>query len=347
MTGFLATLAARAVGAPAPLRPRLPQPFETADRASARQPAEDGLLHANPADVPDEPAQPRQPQPSEPGSAKYTPVAAPPPERSGLPEQADGRAAVGPEPLVPSRASADPVLDTTVLPTRPHPPELDEPAIVRARQAARRAAQQAAQAAPEPNSTTTPPGATRSTTTPAPSPPAATVDGDDAATSSDQLPAEGTLPAPRPGALEAAIGQPVTATPTSTGPQRPTSRPTPDAGRRARPAPPPPTVDLAALLRDEVVAALAERGVVAAREPIQVTEPGSPSRAARPGVAAVRADDVDVRSDENASGGGDVHVHIGRVSVTRPAPAPSNRAPRSAVPRVDHAAYLARRRERG
>jgi hypothetical protein len=107
-------------------------------------------------------------------------------------------------------------------------------------------------------------------------------------------------------------------------------------------------VDLAALLREQVFAALAERGSVPeGLTPVVSTTPTR--RAPRPGTAALHAEGVRIDQPTEQAAAGDVHVHIARVSVTQPAPPPPPRVSRSETVRrtVDHQAYLARRRERG
>jgi hypothetical protein len=115
--------------------------------------------------------------------------------------------------------------------------------------------------------------------------------------------------------------------------------------------------DLAALLREHVMPALVERGVVSREERAVVAEPSNAAPAPRndppdPGTVTVRAtppaasepaEERPAQPSEQA-----VHLHIDRVVVTRapapaPPPAPAPRPPRRTV---DHAAYLARRRER-
>jgi hypothetical protein len=123
-----------------------------------------------------------------------------------------------------------------------------------------------------------------------------------------------------------------------------------------------PALDLAALLREHVVPALVDRGALSRDERAVVAEPASAAAARRqdppqPGTVAVRAtpaaamapargqpEELPARDADPA-----VHLHIDQVVVTRappptpPAPAPP---PRAARRTVDHAAYLARRRER-
>ena len=137
------------------------------------------------------------------------------------------------------------------------------------------------------------------------------------------------------------------------------------APRRRRPAPgpaPAPALDLAALLREHVVPALVDRGAVSRDERPVVAEPHSAAGARRqdpprPGTVGrardpaghLRARAPQLGDPEERDGSPAVHLHIDRVVVTRaappapPAPASPPRAPRRTV---DHAAYLARRRER-
>jgi hypothetical protein len=114
-------------------------------------------------------------------------------------------------------------------------------------------------------------------------------------------------------------------------------------------------VDVAALLRDHVVPALADRGELDRGERPRIVR----GRAGRPvppaGTIAVAPGRVDVRGTPlPPAGSGDapappeVHVHIDRVVVTRAPAAPPAPPPAEPPPGVgaDHAAYLARRRER-
>jgi hypothetical protein len=119
------------------------------------------------------------------------------------------------------------------------------------------------------------------------------------------------------------------------------------------------------------VPALIDAGVVGAGERIEVAEPGAErphrnglSRANPPprGVAVIRpgavhgaapprvggdspAGSAHPHAHEEAPDPAQVHVHIGRIEVLRAAPPPAPPAtPRRHPPRVDHAAYLERRR---
>jgi hypothetical protein len=121
------------------------------------------------------------------------------------------------------------------------------------------------------------------------------------------------------------------------------------------------------LVREHVVPALVAAGVLAPGERVRVTPAGASQGRGRhpqaqpPGSALVRPGRV--RPDPApaavsptavsptavfpaaaAPGPPEVHVHIDRVEVLRAAPPqPAEAAPRQ-VPRVDHAAYLERRR---
>jgi hypothetical protein len=117
--------------------------------------------------------------------------------------------------------------------------------------------------------------------------------------------------------------------------------------------------ELAVLLREHVVPALVERRVVSREERVVVAEPSNaapPPRQAAPGpgTVSVRATPPAATPPEPAGqrpahrSEPTVQLHIDRVVVTRapaptPPPAPVPRPPRRTV---DHAAYLARRRER-
>ncbi|MFZ3493222.1 hypothetical protein ACODT5_08320 [Streptomyces sp. 5.8] len=125
-------------------------------------------------------------------------------------------------------------------------------------------------------------------------------------------------------------------------------------------------LDLAALLRLHVLPALAGHGVVEPGEVPVLVEPSSGHASARAastpaaGTAAVRPGRMSVRqsgpgtaAESRLSGRGapaDVHVHIDRITVTRAAPAAPPPTPPPVAPRPrpgsDHAAYLARRKER-
>lgn len=114
-------------------------------------------------------------------------------------------------------------------------------------------------------------------------------------------------------------------------------------------------VDVEALLREQVMGALRSRGAVGAHEHAVVrnARDASPATPPAPGTAVLRAGPatVEVRGPDAphpgmpaATGPPSVNVRIDRVVVTRaPAPAPPQRPERRTT--VDHAAYLARRRE--
>jgi hypothetical protein len=170
-------------------------------------------------------------------------------------------------------------------------------------------------------------------------------------------------PAPPPAPVEAQRPGPQPAPPLRPAPERVPSPPPRRRRRRAAPAPSAtPTLDLAALLRDHVVPALVDRGALGRDERPIIAEPASAATARRhepprPGTVAVRAtpataaaaaghepEELPARDADPA-----VHLHIDQVLVTRappPAPPPPAPAPRAARRTVDHAAYLARRRER-
>ncbi len=95
-------------------------------------------------------------------------------------------------------------------------------------------------------------------------------------------------------------------------------------------------------LRDHLGPALAHLGAIGERDrhalvPMPTAAPAAPIR---DGAVAVGVDPVEVPA------GGEVHVHIGRVEVTRAQPGPAPAAPRSPRPTPDHAAYLARQQDR-
>lgn len=150
----------------------------------------------------------------------------------------------------------------------------------------------------------------------------------------------------------------------------PDATPPPDATRPAAvvpPAPPAPAPaarrpaptpvraaapDLARLLRERLGPALiARRAVEPGERLVFVDRPAPAGTPPRPGTAEVRTGPVRPApagppgAAEDPPPPGDVHLHIDRVVVTRaPSPPPSAPAP-PARSTVDHAAYLARRRE--
>ncbi|MFI6329645.1 hypothetical protein ACIBBG_15250 [Micromonospora chersina] len=122
-------------------------------------------------------------------------------------------------------------------------------------------------------------------------------------------------------------------------------RPAPGPVRAAAP-------DLARLLRERLGPALvARRAVEPGERLVFVDRPAPAGTPPRPGAAEVRtgpirpAPAVPPGAAEDPPPAGDVHLHIDRVVVTRaPSPPPPAPAP-PARSTVDHAAYLARRRE--
>jgi hypothetical protein len=138
-------------------------------------------------------------------------------------------------------------------------------------------------------------------------------------------------------------------TPTPPDPPGADSAPTPDR-------PPVPAPDPIVIVRDRVVPVLVQAGVLDAAEEVEVVNAAAGAPA---GVGADRGVQLRVdppqprhpRRDTSPPGRPpDVHVHIGRIEVVRaPAPPPSPPPAASAhrgAPAADHAAYLARRRER-
>lgn len=340
MTSFLATIAARAVGSPAPLQPRRAQRFEGVDT-----PATDALMPV----VHEQVDAARVPATS-PGTSPTGRATRPAPTAAPTEAWADSDART----QAPSPASEA---------ERPVPTveSIRRDDVDRARRAGRDAAERAAAAVAEQAHTPAADAATSLTEPPLrpgavagePHPGQATTRRD--AVDADQAP-PGPLQPPSAVVPEVANA----GSPAARQPPEPAE---PQVGRAAHGAPPAPAppraarsrqqprpVDLAALLRTEVFAALTERGSVQSDlSPVVATTPSS--RPPRPGTAAVRADDVRIERPEQAGSeaSGDVHVHIGRVTVTQAAapatPRPSRTEPRG--PRVDHQAYLARRRERG
>ncbi|WP_262285738.1 hypothetical protein [Micromonospora sp. MA102] len=192
-------------------------------------------------------------------------------------------------------------------------------------------------------------------------PPATPPEADPAAPDPTATPAEPAGPAGR---------EPDTAVPTTAAPPTVT-RPAdtdlpPDAARPAAAVPPPPPApahaarrpapapvraaapDLARLLRERLGPALiARRAVEPGERLVFVDRPNRAGTPPRPGTAEVRTGPI--RPAPTPPGepppAGDVHLHIDRVVVTR-APAPPPPPPPGPPPStVDHAAYLARRRE--
>jgi hypothetical protein len=186
------------------------------------------------------------------------------------------------------------------------------------------------------------PGAAPRSTTPRPTAPAA-----------PPPPAPAAPAAPAPALAERPPPVPLPLSPASarTAPSRltPSRQPGPDAGSAAA------EVDVEALLRDAVVPELVARGDVdrRAKPRVVVARPGRPPRPVTPppaGSVTLSAQRPVVRRPPSRDGPearAETHVHIDRVVVTRPAP-PATRPERAAspAPGVDHAAYLARRRER-
>lgn len=124
------------------------------------------------------------------------------------------------------------------------------------------------------------------------------------------------------------------------------------AARRPAPTPAPAAVpDLVRLLRERLGPALiARRAVEPGERLVFVDRPAKAGAPPRPGTAEVRTGPVRPASAtppgtaEDAPPAGDVHLHIDRVVVTRaPTPPPAPAPPAKST--VDHAAYLARRRE--
>lgn len=127
--------------------------------------------------------------------------------------------------------------------------------------------------------------------------------------------------------------------------------------RVTAPASPPrtetqPDIDLPAMLREQVYAALAQRGDVSSRERPVTVPPGQRIAPPPPGSVTLEAQGVSTTGrvafdsapdDTTPSGPPTINLHIDRVSVTRAAPPPPPAA-RPARPRVDHTAYLGRRR---
>ncbi len=342
MTSFFAAIVARAVGAPAPLQPRRAQRFEHLDAASAmasRGPiaVDDTTISAPRAPAALQEPPPPPPDPARPPAARRTgqDVSA----RQNTPRRPSSEASAAP--LEPAFA----VVEST---TR------DD--LSRALQAARDAGERAARLTDD--QVVTRPADRR----PAPSrspQPAPTIDRDVATTPAppasadpDVEPATPPEPPTRLDAITPAVAWPESPAAQQMpppAPGSPVSPPIPQAGVSRPPGRRAELIDLAALLREQVFSALTERGSV----PVGVTPvvaTASTPRAPRAGTASVRAEGVRIDQPlDDAPSSGDVHVHIGRVSVTQAPPPTAPRVPRSETVRrsVDHQAYLARRRERG
>ncbi len=341
MTGFLAMMAARAVGAAPALRPRPVQRFEATadtasherrhspmDRGASRLPLDPrrGQGAAGDTPKPDEDAPPADTTgPAQP--------ALPTGDVAGMPEEG---AQISATPEAPARVAGQPEAPAQVA---GQPGE----AAATLRGALREGMAQAAgtprgedaggAARRQPDVESSPPAGRREEPgVPEATPPDAAQAGaapGDPATRARSAPTGPTAPMPTTDARPMApVGGP--------HPPGPGRRPTP----RPRSAPP---VNLAALLRDEVFGALVARGEVPAGERVVVETRRSPQPLPA-GTTALRAEGVRGPELDGADRAGDVHVHIDRVTVTRPRPDPPPAAPRAPV--VDHAAYLARRRER-
>ena len=340
MTSFLATIAARAVGSPAPLQPRRAQRFEGVDT-----PATDALMPVVHEQVDAARVPAASPGTSPTGRAtRPGPAAAPTETRT----DSDART---PAPSPASEAERPvPTVDSI------RPDDVD-----RARRTGRHAAERAAAAVAE--QSRTPAANAAASLTEAPLRPGAVAGEphpDRTTTPGLAVAADQATPEPREAPSTVALDVANAGSPNA--PQSPEPA-EPEVGRAARGAPPAPgpprparsrqqprPVDLAALLRTEVFAALTGRGSVQSDlSSVVATTPSS--RPPRPGTAAVRADDVRIERSEQAGSdpSGDVHVHIGRVTVTQAAAPATPRPSRTeaARPRIDHQAYLARRRERG
>ena len=127
--------------------------------------------------------------------------------------------------------------------------------------------------------------------------------------------------------------------------------PPPDRPRPSAVVAPDPLV----LVRHRVVPVLVDAGVLGRTEDIEVVDAAAPEPAVPQAWRNVRLR-VDTPRPAHRRPTGpeprdgrvpDLHVHIGRIEVVRPtAPPPAPAPARRVTPAVDHAAYLARRRER-
>lgn len=318
MTGFFARMGDRAAGREAPLAPRRPARFEVPSPAAGEPTVEEVERLAAPvAHAEESGAQDARPRRGEP-PAVSTRRGEPPADSTGREEPpADSTEREEPPPAPPQ-----PVVSPRAVPAAAPPPRgRAEPPAAPARAGDRPPVARPVPASPPP-----------------PDPPVAAREGRRRPEADDRPP-----PAAAPAPLA----------------------PAPGRRRRRRPAPgpaPAPALDLAALLREHVVPALVDRGAVSRDERPVVAEPHSAAGARRqdpprPGTVAVHATPpaisaparLQLGDPEERDGSPAVHLHIDRVVVTRaappapPAPASPPRAPRRTV---DHAAYLARRRER-
>ncbi|MGC0273298.1 hypothetical protein ACO0LV_09915 [Pseudactinotalea sp. Z1739] len=348
MTGFLAVLAARAVGEPPALRPRHVHRFETAASAPGSQLAR---------------------PPEEPAPTNLTAAAL----------EAPDRRLVAPLGAPDRRPAADAARQRDVPAPEPPDPTIGEKLVRRtARQAAVQAHDQAARTGPgsgrsaaspappeqrtrttgtgdaAPGATAKPgPRASQSVTGPAPTVPAthgaAAVPQPERTDSPPQeLPPHAARARPEdPGAgSDAEAARERTDAAPLPEPPDPAAAPRP----HTRYSPAPPAIDVAAILREEVYRALVAQQVLTARERPVVAEPGHARHRPAQGAAVLRADRVSTVPQDGQTGTAGaqaptVQVSIGRVTVTRAPAAPQPRAAAPARGLVDHAAYLARRRD--
>lgn len=320
MTGFFARMGERALGAEGGLRLRLPEPYE-----GTSEPRWGEVAGGAPAPLAEArvPVLSHRPE-SGPAQATYRRAASLPADggrRTTTPARADR-----PEPA-PAVASGEAVRSAVPTPTY-----ADEPSEPRT-----------APAAPDTEPTHDAPVAGHRPMSPPPP---------------DLLVPVDVSPGDVPAGHEAheRVG-------TSLAPDAPSEPPSPTMRPAAQKAGSP--LDLAELLRRHVFPALAANGVLEPGEVPELVEPCSPSappagrRTPAPGAVTVQPGVMSIRQSvaEAATSVGvpervaspEVHVHIDRITVTRAAP-PAPPPPAPAAPRhssvSDHAAYLARRRER-
>ena len=341
MTGFFATIAARAVGEPSPLRPRYAQRFEHQE-ATAPLPA-GGLTVVEHSAV----SPPASPPPGHTDPTQSRPRVSTGDDHRGKPSHAPDRAPQAAPTEAPAASRA-----TTAGDVEEAGP-ISRADIDRAVQVARDAAE-AARATHDGQEHVRPAAGSPSRPQPVPEPHADERD-------SPSAPTPGTTPQNEAVAASAHEGRAADAAeleaPTKDEPlgSRPVGPVHPRAPAHARPSRPPTRraqpVDVAALLREQVFSALAESGSIPTGvTPVVATSTTSPTPT--PGTATVRAEGVRIEPPVvETPASGDVHVHIARVSVTQAPPGspPAPRVSRSETVRrsVDHQDYLARRRERG
>lgn len=332
---FFDQMAARAAGAHAPLRARTPQRYESgvAGVPSTRL---DATSPAAPEGLTEVPAVLERPATAGPARTAPRTGATPSLNPSDRPARVH-RGAPGLGQRTPARAS-----DTVPAPPVEVPPERPPRAPGTAAPAPAAVAARPRDAGPRQDPPKAPgrAGAPEPRRAGAPAPRHAGPRPDD-----DALP-------PRDVRRPPVLAQPVV---------QPAVQPPQPAHHAAAPGPgaPPPPPDVGQLVRDHVLPALVRRGDLTSQEratPVVPQSTAVPRAAPAPGTVTVATGRVDVRrgGDTGVAPRGaaaprepQTSVHIDRVVVTRapaPVPPPAASGPRPR-PRVDHSAYLARRRD--